>query len=101
MILRVFTVFDSKANAYLPPFCFGHIGEAVRAFIDAAQSTDHKFYKHGQDYTLYSVGHFDDSKGTFELLDAPEMVGRADIMRKQHQAMLDKQQINPEILKEA
>ncbi len=85
MILRTFTVFDAKANAYLPPFCFGHIGEALRAFIDAAQDPNHKFHKHGHDFSLFHLGHFDDNTGTFDLFEQPNLIGRADIVRADHE----------------
>lgn len=90
MIIRIFTVFDEKANAYMSPFGFGHIGEAVRSFIDAARSPDHKFYKHGHDFTLYHHGHFDDGTGLFDLFAQPKMIGRADIMRKHHEDQVAK-----------
>lgn len=88
MIIKIFTVFDSKAEAYLPPFSFGQVGEAIRSFLDAAGAPDHKFNTHAEDYTLYHLGTFDDSQGIFELLPQPELIGRADIMRKQQQNLL-------------
>lgn len=91
MILRVFSVFDSKANAYLAPFFFAFVGEAVRAFIDTARSPKSKFFTNGQDFTLFQLGHYDDSNATFDLLTAPESIGRADIMRRQHETMLSMQ----------
>ncbi len=90
MIIRIFTVYDEKAAAYLPPFSFGQIGEAVRSFIDAANHADHKFNKNAEDFTLYHLGSFDDHEGSFNLLDQPDLIGRADIMRKQHNEGLQK-----------
>lgn len=87
MILRIFTVYDEKANAYLPPFYFPTHGEAVRAFIDAAQQDGHKMNLHAMDYTLFHLGHFDDADASVEMLKQPEQIGRADIMRNAHQAL--------------
>lgn len=82
MLIRAFTVHDDKAMAFLPPFFYPAVGEAIRAFIDASLTTDHRFNKHATDYTLYSIGYFDDQKGTLEPATA-EAIGRADIMRSQ------------------
>ena len=59
----LFTVYDEKAEVFLPPFFVHTIGIATRAFSDAinAVNTDHQFSKHPQDYTLFKLGYFDDS----------------------------------------
>ncbi len=58
---RIFSIFDVKAQAYLPPFCLGETGMAVRVFSDCVNSSDHQFGKHPGDYTLFELGSFDDS----------------------------------------
>lgn len=102
MILKAFSIFDSKANAYLQPFFFPSTGEAVRAFITSSMDDKSKFNSHGQDFTMFRLGEFDDSKATFDLLDAPELIGRADVMRNQHLALLEKHSdhLNPEFAAE-
>lgn len=87
-ILRVYSVYDDKAEAYLPPFHFPTHGEATRAFIDAAMQEGHKFCKHGKDYHLFFLGHFDDSTGLYDLCEAPENIGRADVMAHQHRTLI-------------
>ncbi len=66
---RIFTVFDEKAKAYLPPFVLAEVGMALRIFGDCVNSKDHQFGKHPHDYTLFAIGCFDDSTGTISELN--------------------------------
>jgi len=61
-----FTVYDSKAETYLPPFFVPSKGLAIRAFEDCVNSEDHHFGKHPADYTLFSLGEFDTDTAYFE-----------------------------------
>lgn len=56
----LFTVYDEKAEVFMPPFFVPTIGLATRAFSDCVNG-EHQFAKHPQDYTLFQLGHFDDS----------------------------------------
>ncbi len=58
---KIFTVFDVKAQAYLPPWCMPERGMAVRVFSDCVNSDEHQFGKHPGDYTLFELGIWDDS----------------------------------------
>ncbi len=66
MKFRVFTVYDVKANAYLPPFVLPETGMAVRTFADAINDKDHAFGKHPGDYTLFDIGLFNDATGLLD-----------------------------------
>lgn len=57
---KIFTIFDVKAGAYLPPFFMHAEGMAIRAFTDCIRAPDHQFNKHPQDYTLFHIGEFSD-----------------------------------------
>lgn len=61
MITKLYSIYDAKAEAYLAPFSFTHDGQAVRTFTDTIQEPTHQFSKHPEDYTLFSLGTFDDS----------------------------------------
>ena len=64
MIHKMFTVYDSKAQTYTPPF-FDHAeGRALRTFADCCNDYGHQFGKHPEDYTLFDCGIFDDDTGT-------------------------------------
>lgn len=61
MIHKIFTIHDTKAVAYLPPFLMHQAGMAIRTFKDCIQSDDHQFGKNPEDYILFEIGHFDDT----------------------------------------
>jgi hypothetical protein len=65
VIKKIFTVYDEKAEAYLQPFFFNTIGQAVRAITDLTNDVNHEFCKHASDYTLFCLGEFDELNGTF------------------------------------
>lgn len=61
MKLKAFSIFDSKAEAYIQPFFHRATGEAIRAFETACSKPDHAFHIHAADYTLFEIGTFDES----------------------------------------
>lgn len=61
--MKIFTVHDSKADYYLPPFFSRSHGEAMRSFETAINKPDHDFYKHFTDFTLFEIGSYDDQTG--------------------------------------
>ena len=69
-MVKVFTVYDSKAEAYLPPFYARSTGDAIRRFSDTANDVSHDFNKHAADFTLFEIGEFDELQGVFNLLPA-------------------------------
>lgn len=77
MIQKVFSVYDSKAEAFLPPFFCGTRGIAVRVFAQAANEAGHNFSKWPGDYTLFELGEFDDREGKFFVGGAAENLGTA------------------------
>lgn len=77
MIQLVFTVFDSAAGAYLTPFFMSSRGLAIRSFKAAANDGNHQFGQYPKDYTLFHLGQYDDSDGSFSLVPTPEPMGKA------------------------
>ena len=77
MKTKMFTVYDVKANAYLPPFHMQSVGEAHRSFEDTCNTPDHPFNKHPTDYTLFEVGTFDDNNCKIEMLETPHPIALA------------------------
>lgn len=76
MILKIFTIYDSKAEAYLQPFFMKSVGEAMRAFEDAVNDDKHQFAKHIEDYTLFEVGVFDDANAEIVTLSTPKPLAK-------------------------
>jgi len=66
MVHKIFTIFDSKAKAYLTPFFLHEVGMATRVFADCINDRTHMFGKHPEDYTLFQIGSWWDDKAKFE-----------------------------------
>lgn len=77
MQLQIFTVYDSKAEAYMAPFYMNTKGQAIRAFTDSANDPNHQFYKHPEDYTLFLLGQYQDENASFHLQKTPLPIGKA------------------------
>lgn len=76
-MLKIFSVYDSKAEAHLPPFFAPAKGLALRMFMSACSDTTHDFSKYAADYTLFEIGSFDPETGRVESLPAKVSLGNA------------------------
>jgi hypothetical protein len=76
MIHKIFTVYDSKAEAYMQPFYMQTKGLAIRAIQDTLSNPEHQFAKYTEDYTLVELGEFDDSHATFEIHSKAETIAK-------------------------
>ncbi len=74
MILRIFTMYDTKANAYVRPFFMPNVAMAQRAIVKAGQDIDHPFAMHPRDFILYGLGSWDEESAEFHLT-IPEQHG--------------------------
>lgn len=63
MILNAYTIYDSKALTYSPPFFAVAHGSAIRMVMDTANDPNTTLGRHPADYTLFCVGLFDDQAG--------------------------------------
>jgi len=63
---NIFTIFDSKAKAYLTPFFLHADGMAIRVFTDCVNDKNHQFGKHPEDYILFNIGSWSDDKAKFK-----------------------------------
>lgn len=77
MIHKVYTVYDSKAEAYLFPISYQSKGQAVRAFSEAANDKNSNIGKYPEDFTMFELGEFDDVDCSFKFHKAPVAVGVA------------------------
>jgi len=62
---NIFTIYDSKAHAYLTPFFLHNQDMAIRIFADCINDQSHQFGKHPEDYTLFHIGSWSDEKAKF------------------------------------
>jgi hypothetical protein len=75
MIYEVCSVYDEKAEAFLPPFILPKVAQAKRVFADCVNSDDHQFGQNPADYTLFRLGQFDDASGQYLLERAKQSLG--------------------------
>lgn len=64
--MRIYTVHDSKAEAYLQPFFAANDAVAMRYLETAANDSGHEFARHAEDYTLFEIGGFDETTGNMD-----------------------------------
>lgn len=76
MIQKIYTVFDSKAEAYLQPYYAKNDSVAIRLFRVAANDKEHQFSISAEDYTLFRIGEFDVNNGTITT-ELPTVIARA------------------------
>ena len=67
MLQFVVSVKDRAAEVFNRPFFVPHRNVAIRDFTDEVNrvAADNQLNKHPDDFDLYLLGQFDDSKGTF------------------------------------
>lgn len=75
--MKVFTVFDSKAEAYLNPFYARTTAEGVRLFKAAADDPEHNYHRFAGDFSLFEIGEWDERTGDMVLYSAHENLGTA------------------------
>lgn len=77
MKLEIFSVYDSKADAFLAPFFMPNQSMAVRIFQNCANNGEHQFGINAGDYTLFSLGSFDDETAKIQTTKTPISLGLA------------------------
>lgn len=77
MVLKVFSIRDSKAEVYNMPFYQKTMGEAERSFRQAAMDEKTTLSKYPEDYDLYYLGEYDDNSGKLIPKDTPEHIMKA------------------------
>lgn len=68
--LTIFSIYDSKAKAYLQPFFSNNVETATREFTSAVNG-EGQFNKYAEDYSMFLLGTFDQDEGSFILESAP------------------------------
>ncbi len=64
MNIKMFSIYDQKAEAYNAPFCFNAVGQAIRAFADLANDPQSNINKHPADYNLFEIAVYDDQSAS-------------------------------------
>lgn len=72
-----YSVYDSKAERFLPPFLTENDATAKRLFCRACSDEDHDFHRFAEDYTLFRLGEFDEVEGILIPEEKPQSIIRA------------------------
>lgn len=80
--LRLYSIYDSKAEQFSPPQVYLNDMIALRAFEGIVNDDKMLIKKYPEDFTLYYVGNLGDSDGRYYIENCdesriPVMVGRA------------------------
>lgn len=80
--LRLYSIYDSKAEQFSPPQVYHNDMLALRAFEGIVNDDKMLICKYPEDFTLYYVGNLGDSDGRYYLeardeSGVPILVGRA------------------------
>ena len=71
MRLVLFTVHDSKTEAFIQPYYALTVAAGLRMFETAANDDNQNFHRHAGDYTLFELGTFDQDSAKFDLHHTP------------------------------
>lgn len=77
MQFKMFSIRDSKAEIFNPPFFSKSHGEAERNFTALVRDNKSQLNQFPEDFDLYFVGHYDDQTGVTQTLDTPVHVVKA------------------------
>jgi len=77
MELQVYSVRDAKAEIFNQPFLQKTHGEAERTFKNLVSDPNSTVGKFPEDYSLYYLGTYDDSKGLYQSLAEPQHIIKA------------------------
>lgn len=89
MVRKMYAVYDSKAGAFCTPFFAGTPGLAARSFAAACADPSNDISRFSDDFTLFYLGEFEDTDGTFKLLEVREQVAWATQIKVALQAQAD------------
>lgn len=87
-ILHIFSLYDSKAGAFLRPFFAQNTQVAERALSDAVNNPQETVARHPEDFCLFKLGTFDEESGELVPEAAPEAVRQAITLRPEMQREL-------------
>ncbi len=74
---KIYTIHDSKAEAFMNPFFLNSKGEAIRTFTEAVNDPQSTISKYPDDFTLFEIGIYDTDDGLIETYEAKKSLGNA------------------------
>jgi hypothetical protein len=77
MLLKIYSIYDSKVSAYGAPFFLRTRGEAIREVSDLVNDPKTKISKYPADYVLFELGSYNDENAEIIIANAPINCGVA------------------------
>lgn len=96
MQYKAYSIFDSKALTYSPPFFQTTDGSAIRMLSDLANDQGTQIGRHPKDFVLFCVGSYDDQKGAMSPVSPLLHVMDAVALVKLQPMMNFKAPVNPD-----
>lgn len=96
MILKAFSILDTKVGTFSRPFFFGHIGECMRMCLDAGRDMGSHIGRHPFDFVLYEIGTFDDNLGVMSAAPSVAHVVIGDLVMRHRQPPLPGMMADPD-----
>jgi len=75
--MKIFAVYDSKAEAFLPPWIEKSAGTALRRFEATTKNPESDFGRFPADYTLFELGDWIETAGEIRMHNAKKNLGLA------------------------
>jgi hypothetical protein len=75
--MKIFSIYDAKAQAYIQPFFSPTNGTAIRSFQSACNETNSNFNRYAADYTLFEIGEWEEQHGNITPHDLKKSLGTA------------------------
>lgn len=79
---KIYAIRDSKGEYFNNPFFNNTHGEAERNFDKLVNDKQSNINQYPEDYSVYHLGDFDESKGTIIALKEPQLIVNATQLRK-------------------
>lgn len=80
MLLKMFSIRDSKAEIFNPPFFARSYGEGLRHFQTLTNDPKATVHLYPSDFDLYYIGEYDDLTGKLKSNDTPQHLEKAVVM---------------------
>lgn len=77
MQVKVFSLYDSKAKTFGPPFFYQERGQAIRELKDVVETGQGMIGKHPDDFVMYQIAEYSDQIGEFINTNPHELISMA------------------------
>lgn len=97
--MKIYSVYDMAAGAYLPPFFQKNDLMAIRLFENMVNDGVSLFWQSPADFSLHGLGEFDEENGTFTT-DGPPRPIRAALALVQREVKSAQAEVQLDAIKE-